>query len=404
LSYQGVFYFKAGRVKETVGGLVNNEIASGSLGLSRNARPVPMVSVGLSDYINVPFTKGYFKVKGSLSQRWLEEDRYISGALLHGKTFYLQVDLDKEIGLKVASGVVHYAQYGGVSPQGDRQPSSFADYLRVFRGAGIPNPNGTTAGESNGLGNHTGIIETTVEKSVGEHSFKLNYQKPYEDTGSLQYISFTDYLVGVEWTLPKQDGLVSKIYVEWLQTKSQGGPGLPDPTIEIPDEEANFGYEFGGRDDTYNNWLYRDGWTYEGLVLGNPFFLTHAHTLNFLSPYPDHQTSIANNRLRAFHMGVEGNLLKGLAYRVLFSYTRNFGTYAGLYDGRFNWGGIATDPDFEYPFRNGPTQKYTLLEITYEKPFNNVPLDLELRLARDYGDLYNASGLSFQINYSLMKN
>ncbi|MCE7995830.1 MAG: capsule assembly Wzi family protein [Roseivirga sp.] len=399
LSLHGI-YFKAGRVKETIGGL-NNDISSGSMALSKNARPVPMIAVGLEDYLNVPYTAGYFQVKGSLSHRWLEENRYISNALLHGKTFYLRLNLDKLIGFKASSGVVHFAQYGGISPQGDKQPSGFSDYLRVFRGAGIPNPNGTTQGESNGLGNHLGIIETLVEKRLGKHNVTINYQKPFDDEGGIQYISLTDYLFGIEWKLPEKNSWLEKVYVEWIQTKWQGGPGLPDPTDEIPTREANFGYDFGQRDDTYNNWLYRSGWTYEGLVLGNPLFLTHDRTLNFLSPYPAHQTSIANNRIRSLHIGVKGAIKSGLSYRGLFTYTENFGTYAGIYDGRFSWNGVVTDPDFDYPFKFGKVQKYMMLELTHERPFKRVPLNLKLQLAKDFGMLYRASGLSFSVHYEL---
>lgn len=393
-------YLKVGRVKETVGGLSNN-LSSGSMALSRNARPVPMIAVGLEDYINVPYLHGYFEVKGSLSHRWLEKDRYISNAQLHGKTFYLRLNLDKLIGFKAASGVVHFAQYGGTTPQGEKQPSSFSDYLKVFSGAGIPNPNGTTAGESNGLGNHLGIIETTVEKRLGNHFVKINYQKPFEDEGGIQYVSLTDYLFGLEWTLPKKDSWLSKFYVEWIQTKWQSGPGLPDATAAVPDEQANFGYGFGQRDDTYNNWLYQTGWTYNGLVMGNPLFLTHERTLNFLAPYPSYETSIANNRIRALHIGVEGKIKPTLSYRGLFTYTENFGTYAGLYEGRFSWNGVITDPDFEYPFRPGRLQKYMMLEFRYERPFEKVPVNLKLQLARDFGTLYRASGLSFSVHYEL---
>jgi hypothetical protein len=402
LLYKGIF-LKAGRVKETTGGLDNN-LASGSLALSQNALPAPMVAVGFTDYKSVPYLQGYFEVKGSLSHRWLESDRYISNALLHGKTFYARLNLDKLIGFKASSGVVHFAQYGGVSPQGDKQPSGFSDYLRVFSGAGIPNPNGTTEGESNGLGNHIGIVETIVEQRVGAHLLKINYQKPFEDEGSIQYVSLTDYLFGMEWTLPNKDGWLTQLYVEWMQTKWQGGPGLPDATEEIPDVDSNFGYNFGQRDDIYNNWLYRSGWTYQGQVLGNPLFLTHQRTLNFLDPYPDYETSIANNRIRSLHVGVTGNIASGLTYRGLFTYSENYGTYAGLYEGRFSWNGIASDPDFEYPFRPGKIQKYAMIEVSYDRLFETTPIRVKLQIARDYGELYSASGLSFSVHYELTKH
>lgn len=391
-----------GRKKNRIGGL-SQTLSSGSMALSRNARPIPMIQLALADYINVPFTGGYFKTKGHLGHGWLEDDRYISNAFLHSKSFYLMLDLTKEIGFTAASGVVHFAQYGGTDPFGEEQPSSFSDYLRVFRGAGIPNPDGTTAGESNGLGNHLGIVETTVTKTIGDHLFTINYQKPFEDEGGLQYVSLTDYLFGVEWQLPGRGKILDKVYIEYIQTKWQSGPGLPDPNEidNIVTEEDNFGYPFGGRDDLYNNWLYRDGWTYESLVIGNPLFLTYQRTLKFFEPYPDYGVAIANNRLRVVHLGLKGNFSERVAYKGLFTYTSNFGTYSGLFQGRFRWDGAATDNDFDYVFRPAPEQFYSMFELNVKEVFSNKPIDLNIRLAVDTGGLYQVIGGQVMFTYSL---
>lgn len=391
-----------GRAKSTFGGL-RGSLSSGSLGQGNNARPIPQVSLEIEDYINVPFTNGFFKTKGHLSQGWLEKNRYISNAFLHSKSFYLKLDLEEEIGWSAASGIVHFAQYGGVSPQGEVQRSAFPDFLRVFVGSGIPSPDGTTAGESNGLGNHLGIIETTVTQLVADHKLTLNYQKPFEDRGSLQYISFTDYLIGLEWDLPKTNSLVDKIYLEYVQTKSQGGPGLPDATNVIQTVGDNFGYKFGGRDDTYNNFLYRSGWTYHGQVIGNPLFLTYQRTLNFFERYPDYGVAIASNRIRAVHFGVNGWLGSRLEFNGLFTYSQNFGTYAGVYEGRFAWNGVVDDPNFKYVFRSMREQFYTQIKLNYLNAFKSIPVSFELRLAYDFGDLYNLFGAEFSIIYNLSK-
>ena len=399
LTYEKL-YFNVGRYKRQFGGL-KESLSSGSLALSQNARPIPSIEVGLLDYVDVPFTGGYFKTKGHISHGWLETDRFISNAVLHSKSFYLKLDLEKEIGWSAASGIVHFAQYGGVSPLGDRQPSSFSDFLRVFAGSGIPNPDGTTAGESNGLGNHLGIVETTVTQQVGEHGLTLNYQKPFEDFGSLQYISFTDYLIGLEWNLPESNRSINRVYVEYIQTKWQGGPGLPDATDFIQNEEDNFGYGFGGRDDNYNNFLYRSGWTYQGQVIGNPLFLTYERTLNFLEAYPDYGVSIVNNRFRALHLGLDGKIGERLSYKGQFTYTKNFGTYAGLYEGRFNWAGATSDPNFEYVFRPALEQIYSLIDLQYLSAVGKTSISFNLRLAYDFGDLYNNFGSEVSVTYLL---
>ena len=119
---------------------------------------------------------------------------------------------------------------------------------------------GGTAGESNALGNHIGITEWTWDQRLGSFRLQINYQKPFEDQGSMQYLSLKDFLLGFNLMFPKESKL-KQVYFEWIRSLSQSGPGLPDPTDLITNEEQNMGYEFGGRDDYFNNWLYQSGWT-----------------------------------------------------------------------------------------------------------------------------------------------
>ncbi|MFY0593272.1 capsule assembly Wzi family protein [Roseivirga sp.] len=392
-----------GRYKRTVGGL-ENDLSIGSLGMSQNALPIPQIGLSINEFIDVPFTAGFFKIKGHLSHGWFEDERHVANAQLHSKSFYLKLDLSKEIGWSASSGVIHFAQFGGNSPVHGIQPSSFSDYLRVFAGSGIPNPDGTTEGESNGLGNHLGIIETTVTQEIGGHKLTINYQKPFEDQGGLQYVSLTDYLFGLEWELSRESSVLNKVYIEYMQTKWQGGPGVPDPIGDVVSQDDNFGYSFGGRDDMYNNWLYRDGWTYKNRVIGNPLFLTFNRARNFFGEFPDYARSIVNNRIRAVNIGLKGRFSNVLSYHGLFTYTNNFGTYTALYEGRFNWNGPITNDDFEYVFRPGRDQVYTQLKFRYDQTFRKMPIFLELRIAYDFGDLYNAFGSEFSVTYNFTKD
>jgi hypothetical protein len=397
------WHLETGRIQQTSGGF-DSGLSSGSLALSENALPVPMVSLSLKEYKPIPFTHGYLKYKGSFSHRWLEEDRYISNAQLHGKSFYAMLDLEEVIGLQVSSGIVHFAQYGGVSPQGDRQPSDFADFLRVFMGAGIVDPDDIGRGEGNGLGNHLGITEFTFKKIIGKHTLSYNYQKQFEDEGSIQYISLKDFLMSLEWDLGNKEGLVTKVHLEWLESKWQSGRGFPDPTETVQTVEDNMGNEFGERDDYYNNYLYRSGWTYNERVMGNPLFLTYKYTLNFLNPYPDYGVAIANNRISAVHLGLEGKLSDKITYKGLFTYSKNFGTYAGVYEGRFNWAGITTDPKFDYAFLPALSQFYSAIQLQWKNPFNKEGLSFETKLAFDKGELYDALGIQLSVSYSLLNH
>jgi hypothetical protein len=208
--------------------------------------------------------------------------------------------------------------------------------------------------------------------------------------------------MGLEWDLGNKEGLVSKVQLEWLESKWQSGRGFPDATGTVQTVEDNMGNEFGERDDYYNNYLYRSGWTYNERVMGNPLFLTYQYTLNFLNPYPDYGVAIANNRISAVHLALEGKLSNKITYKGLFTYSKNFGTYAGIYEGRFNWGGISSNPDFEYVFLPVQKQFYSMLELRHENFLNNERLSLKTTLAYDNGDFYNAAGIQLAISYTFL--
>jgi len=399
----GILYLRLGAYKEQLGGLAS-DIGVVSYGLGRNARPVPMIELGMNNYFDVPFTYGYVQFKAHIGQRWLETDRYISRARMHSKDVFVRINLEREIGLKVSSGLIHFAQYGGTDPMGNQQPSGFDDFMKVFFGQGIPNELGGTAGESNAVGNHLGMIEIGFEKNLGDHRLNLDYQSPFEDQGSMQMISLKNYLLAFQWLLPKESKLIKEVMVEFTKSKRQSGPGLPDPAPHFPDEASNFGREFGGRDDYHNNYLYRSGYSYYGMSMGNALFLTYDWTQNFLEPYPSYNALFSNNRIVALTLGVKGELSSMLEYRLQLVSSKNFGTYAGLYQGRFNWGGVALDPNYDYVFRNGKRQYYSLLDIKFNRPFRNQPIDLNIMLAFDSGELYTNTGAEISFSYSFVKN
>ena len=140
------------------------------------------------------------------------------------------------------------------------------------------------------------------------------------------------------------------------------------------------------------------------MVLGNPLFLTHDRTLNFFGTYPDYGVAIANNRLRAVHLGIEAETSSEWKLKGLFTYSSNFGTYAGLYNGRFQWDGVAVDTDYEYVFRPAMSQLYSVIELEKDVVWKNKPWGVRIRMAFDTGDLYNALGAELSFRYRLITN
>lgn len=388
-----------GNKGRTLGGIEDNELSTGSLALGNNSLPIPQVGLEL-DYFALPMSHGYVMLKGGMSHGWFEKDRYVSKALLHQKYAKIVIDLDDLVGIKIYSSLIHFAQYGGITSSGDRQPSSLNDFKRVFFGQGIPNPLGGTRGESNAVGNHLGLTEWTWDQRIGKFRLQINYQKPFEDQGSMQYLSFKDFLVGVRLVFP-ESSKISTIYFEWIRSVSQSGPGLPDGTDEYQSREDNFGYEIGGRDDYYNNWLYQSGWTYKNKILSNPLFLTYEWSLNFLPTFSNYSNQVINNRIKAYHLGMILEPSEKLSLKGMFTYSINYGTYAGLYEGRFAWEGIKTDPAFDYAFLGGKRQFYSLIEAAYQSTLLKQPINLKGMFAFDSGVMYQNYGIELAIEFIL---
>ena len=387
-----------GRYSRVLGGIEGNDLSTGSFAVSQNATPIPQIGLFIEEFIDVPLTFSYLEFKGGISQGIFEKERHISQALLHRKYVSFRLNFDKEIGFKLSGSLIHIAQYGGKTPFGEVLPSSFSDFFTVFKGAGLPS-GVLQGGETNGLGNHFGITEYTAEKRLGDYILTINAQKPFEDSGGMNYTPVKDLLVGVRLDIPRSK--LKAVYLEFLQTLWQSGPGIPDRTDEYQTNEDNFGFKFGGRDDFYNNYLYQTGLTYKRRVIGNPLYLTYSWALNFLSVFPNYENQVISNRVRSFHLGANMDLTPEFSAKMLMTITENYGTYAGLYEGRFAWNGIQSDPSFDYVFLDGKNQIYSLLELNYSSSLFSYPVQFKGLFALDSGEFYKNFGMELAICYML---
>ena len=396
-------YVSIGAYQERIGG-IDSELTVSNFGISANARPAPMVEVGIERFTPLPFWDGLIEIKGRMGLRWLENDRYMANAMLHSKDAAMRFKLEKYVGFNVSTGFFHFAQFGGISPVGVQQPNSFSDFWTVFKGGGIPNPDGPDVDEASVLGNHLGMSELNFDTNIKGNKLLLNYQSPFEDNGSIQYIGLNDFSLALHWELPKNAKWLQSVQVEYMQTKMQSGVGIPVGLPQFPDKKANFGYGFGGRDDLHNHWLYRSGYTYQDLIMGNPLFLTADWTSLFMVNLPTYGVNVVSNRTQAWNLSARGELAKGISYFTRFTYSMNWGTYAGLFEGRYNWGGIVSNPNFEYAFRGGREQFYSYMGLNFEQPFPDYPFNFRLILTHDFGELYQNTGLEFAMSYILRRD
>jgi hypothetical protein len=122
---------------------------------------------------------------------------------------------------------------------------------------------------------------------------------------------FKDWMLGAELHL-KQTPWLSHVVLEYLYTKYQGGPVYHDHT-------ANISEHICGNDKYYNHNIFT-GWQHWGQVMGNPLYLSPLYN-------KDGQIMVENNRFVAWHAGIDGQLHESLAYRVLATWQRGYGTY-----------------------------------------------------------------------------
>ena len=359
-----------------VNGRLSNEsklLSSGSLAISNNAIPIPNIYFGIKNFSPSYLSKLNIILKGGLSHGWLNKGQYIEAPFLHQKNLYLKKQLTSKSSITL--GIVHLAIWGGVTRAHGEQSKQFSDYLKIFFLK--PGSNKDMEQEQiNTLGNHLGIWDLVYHKKQNGRDFKLYYQHPFEDeSGARWLLNRFDGLYGIE-LISKNDGFINQFLYEYLNTMNQSGSlGATDSTY--------------GWDNYYNHYIYQSGWTYYNKVIGNPLFTLGSNK----GSYSD-GLYIVNNRIKAHHLGLMGNLTKKINYKILFTYSQNFGIF----------------PDKEkfknekkiYKFENGLIQRSGLFQIQIK---NINKFHFELSYAIDSGQLLRSShSVLLSINYSYSFN
>ena len=361
---------RVGRKAETIG-TVAGGLTSGSLGQSRNATPIPKIVLSTTGYTPVPFTRRWVEFKGRYADGLLSDDRFTEGAYLHQKTFYLRLGTPSPV--QVYGGLVHDAMWGGRSPSTGRLPQSLNDYARTV--VALSGADDAPRGEQIYIqGDHFGVIDVGLRAEAGPLRVRAYRHFVYEDRDNLKFKAPQDGLFGLALADTRADRVVDRLVYEHLYTKWQNGPVGPNP--DNPRGGA------GGRDDYYNHFIYRSGWTLYGRTAGSPL----------LTPFEagSGEEGIANNRVVGHHLGVAGHLGR-VDYRALATYTRNYGTYDDREDALQETGSYRFQPRLE--------QVSVLLGARMSWP-GAPAFEVEAALGVDVGALYDdAVGLQLGLVY-----
>ncbi len=352
---------RAGRFKY-IPGEIDQDLSSGSLGVSSNALPIPQITIALTDYVNVPFTNGWLQVKGQLSHGWLGRDRFLN-SYYHEKNLYLRAGKKK---FKFFAGVQHYVEWGGKrdSIQLER---SFKGFLDVF--FSTANADDGSGFDPNALkyavyhaGDQRGVFELGFDLETSGLLLHLYHQTPFDGTWGID-IRNIDNLSGISLKPKNENAVVKKVLLEFIYTKQAEN--------YAPAEN---------RQAYYNNGYYRTGWEYQNMIVGTPLFINRYRAQDYpyfqqrgikpfdwSNPNIPGNSNIIYNQIAGGNIGLLLQLSNKLSGKTRLTYTNGkYGNY-------------------------GPnlSQFYTLQEVYYS--ISNS-LKISAGFALDAGDFTNNVG------------
>jgi hypothetical protein len=384
------FFFEAGS-REHNAVLRNNLLSVGAFAKGTNAKPIPQVRIGTTDFWTVPFTKGWLQIHfeggyGKFLDSQYRKDiyndyrdanyKYSTGIWYHQKHLYFRTNPEKRF--YVTAGIEHVAQFGG-----NKYGIENGKYVEKEKSVGLKDffdiilPRGDKNYFENGamedwvFGNHLGSMTVQLSWNINKsHMVQAYLEAPFEDGSGMRKGNGWDGLWGVEYT-NKAAGRqwVRGAVIEYFQSTNQGGPihydrgDYPEPIrSQITDQVV-------GKDEYYNH-SYYVSYTHYGMTPGNPLITSPIYNKDGFNAFRD-------NRVKAWHVAVNGDITDHISYLVKGTYREGLGTYIQPI----------------YPKRHSFD---ALLQGTYTKG----PWQVSAAYAFDKGNIYgDCSTFNFKIGY-----
>lgn len=304
--------------KEIDSPLLNQQLSSGGLTWSGNARPIPQIAIGIFDYVHLA---PKVQVKAELSYGWFTDTKYQEKHVgddysytrkikYHHKSFFFRFGQPTgkwlfDIGMSLD------AQFGGYKERGTDEGdlgNGWKDYWNVL----IPQSGGDDAPGGEQVwyqGNYMGSEHIKLTYKHANFSISGYLENYYDDFSGMGKQNGLDGLWGIEFKT-NQSQTINNVVIEYYQTTNQSGPlhGLDDSIVE----------KTGGADDYYNNDWY-PGWTHWGMGMGNPLVASPIYNQNG-------NLAFQYNRVKAIHLGWSGNISSNWTYRAKLSFNRTWGT------------------------------------------------------------------------------
>lgn len=296
----------------------------GNLIMSGNARSMPGYRISLRP-ANIPFTNGHLQIKGAFADYRMTDTRIENKTFTHNTAIYLIGNINR---VSIMVGLDHWAMWDG---------SGIGNYFRMLVGKNA-GADGTLSDRMNVIGNQLGAEKIAVSYRGNGWRAEIRHDIPYDDKSGMIFKNFPDGVNTLNFSFDEKDRWVSDIVYEFQYTMFQSGP-MHDPEVDEHGNPIKWrpGLNFVGGDDYFNNGEFPSGWTHYGMTIGNPLFFP-AGTHNGSWSRKGATRGVENNRLKAHHIGISGKLFKKVPYKLLATYSMNYGTYWAPYAGESAWG------------------------------------------------------------------
>ncbi len=325
----GSFVLWAGRKREYFG-FVHPELSTGTGDLSRNAMPIPKITLATKGFQRLPGTRGIVDYNASIAHGWMldNEYRFVERPLLHQKHLYLRL-FNGRSPVVPQGGVKHFAQWGGTHPEEGPVAADFRAFRDIFFSRSADSPEIVPGGElGNRFQNHVGTYDFSLLFRFDRVRFAISRQFFLEDTPNARFGTPWDGMWGAWVEFPgnvhrstRRLFAIHALNFEHINTR--------ESIRRIPHRDLSTSYNY------HNHWFYYGGWTHGGRAIGNPLFFSD----------PDH-IGVVNNIMLAHHLGASGHA-GFIDWRLFATYSRNYGSprivdtsgrrYLGVTDRQDQW-------------------------------------------------------------------
>ena len=340
LSWQD-FFIEAG-TRELKPVLRNPVLSSGAFTKGNNAKPIPQVHVGTNGFWTVPYTKGWLQINADFGygklldsdyreKQFLREGsgnwHYATGTLYHQKHLYFRSNPEKPFFVTV--GIEHVAQFGGTGYSTEtgvmvakKKPANLKAFWKVILPVGDSQYYENDAMEDWVYGNHIGSMTVQLGWNINkDHQVQAWLDNPFEDGSGIRKSNGWDGLWGLEYK-NRTEGrqYVRGAVVEYVQTTNQSGP-LHWDSGDFPEPIRSQITDLVTGNDNYYNHMFYGAYDHYGMALGNALLAAPIYNKDGYADFRD-------NRVKAWHLGINGEITDQLSYIVKGSYREGWGTYA----------------------------------------------------------------------------